>query len=53
MEWKEKIGMECGMAQVWNGRFDVWNETKYSIFHANSILAHFHMVLLKSSFSFS
>jgi len=25
MEWKEKIGMEYGMAQVWNGRFDVWN----------------------------
>jgi len=22
MEWKEKIGMEYGMAQVWNGRFD-------------------------------
>jgi len=24
-EWKEKIGMEYEMAQVWNGRFDVWN----------------------------
>ena len=33
MEWKEKIGMEYGMAQVWNGRFDVWNGTNlpYSI----------------------
>jgi len=33
MEWKEKTGMEYGMAQVWNGRFDVWNGTNlpYSI----------------------
>jgi len=29
MEWKEKIGMEYGMAQVWNGRFDVWNGTNF------------------------
>jgi len=28
-----KIGMEYGMAEVWNGRFDVWNGTNlpYSI----------------------
>jgi len=25
MEWKENIGMEYEMSQVWNGRFDVWN----------------------------
>jgi len=33
MKWKEKRGMEYGMAQVWNGRFDVWNGTNlpYSI----------------------
>jgi len=33
MEWKEKIGMEYGMARVWNGRFNVWNGTNlpYSI----------------------
>jgi len=52
MEWKENIGMEYGMVQAWNGRFDVWNGTKSSIFHTNSILAHFDMVLLKSGFSF-
>jgi len=23
MEWKEKIGMEYGMAQVWNGMEDL------------------------------
>jgi len=49
MEWKEKIGMEYGMAQVWNGRFDVWNGTNLPY----SILAYFDMVLLKSGFSFS
>jgi len=59
MEWygieygmEGKIGMEYGMAQVWNGRFDVWNGTKSSIFYTNSILAHFDMVLVKSGFSF-
>jgi len=45
--------MEYEMAQVWNGRFDVRNGTKSSIFHTNSILAHFDMVLLKSGFSFN
>jgi len=29
MEWKEKIGMEYGMAEVWNGRFDLWNGTNF------------------------
>jgi len=52
MDWKGKIGMEYGMAQVWNGRFDGWNGTKSSLFHTNSILAHFSMALLKSGFSF-
>ena len=53
MELQEKICMEYGMAQVWNGRFDVWNGTKSSIFHTYSMVAHFDMVLLKSGFSFS
>jgi len=53
MEWKENVGVEYGMTQVWNGRFDVWNGAKSSIFHTNSILVHFDMVLLKSGFSFS
>jgi len=41
MEWKEKIGMEWldyGMERI---------------FHTNSMLAHFDVVLLKSGFSFS
>jgi len=49
LEWKEKIGIEYGMAQVWNGIFDVWNGTNLPY----STLAHFDMVLLKSDFSFS
>jgi len=45
MEWKVKIGMEHGMTSM------EWK--KSSMFHTNSILAYFDMVLLKSSFSFS
>jgi len=44
MEGKNRYGM----AQASNGRFDLWNGTKSSIFHTNFILAHFGMVLLKS-----
>jgi len=32
VEWKEKIAMEYGMAQVWNGRFDLWNGTNLPYF---------------------
>ena len=52
MEGKNRYGIWNGSSMEWNGRFDVWNGTKCSIFHANSILAHFDTVLLKSSFSF-
>ena len=49
MDWKEKTGMEYGME--WKIWWMEWN--KSSIFHTNSILANFDMVLLKSGFSFS
>jgi len=52
MEWKEKIGMEYGMTHVWNGMENLVYGME-QIFHINSILAYFDMLLLKSGFSFS
>jgi len=49
-----KIGMEYAMTQVWNGMENLmYGMEKIFIFHTNSILAYFDMVLLKCGFSFS
>ena len=48
---KNRYGIRNGWSMEWKIWCMEWNES--SIFHTNSILAHFDMVLLKSGLSFS
>jgi len=49
MEWKEKIGMEYGMTQAWNGM----EKIVHFPYRLDTCVAYFDIVLLKSGFSFS